>query len=64
MTASANQLSACLAEGKQWEDTDLIPEECDKESTLSKLTPVKIQEHAELVYFRNNGFEIQNALKY
>ena len=59
-----SELTECLiAEGAQIhyeEDTDLIPEECkDKESTLVVLTPAVPQEHAELVYFRNNGFEIQ-----
>ena len=59
-----SELTECLiAEGAQIhyeEDADLIPEECkDKESTLVVLTPAVPQEHAELVYFRNNGFEIQ-----
>jgi UDP-N-acetylmuramate--alanine ligase len=39
---------------------DLIPEACkNAESTLVVYTPAVPQEHAELVYFRNNGFEIQ-----
>ena len=59
-----SELTECLiAEGAQIhyeEDADLIPEECkDKESTLVVLTPAVPQKHAELVYFRNNGFEIQ-----
>ena len=59
-----SELTECLiAEGAQIhyeEDVDLIPEVCkDKESTLVVLTPAVPQEHAELVYFRNNGFEIQ-----
>ena len=41
-------------------NVDLIPEACkDKESTLVVFTPAVPQEHEELVYFRNNGFEIQ-----
>ncbi len=51
-----------IAEGAQIhyeENTGLIPEDCkDKESTLVVYTPAVPQEHAELVYFRNNGFEI------
>lgn len=42
------------------ESVELIPEECrDKEATLVVLTPAVPQEHAELTYFRDNGFEIQ-----
>ena len=42
------------------EDVNLIPEVCkDKATTLVILTPAVPQEHAELVYFRTNGFEIQ-----
>ena len=42
------------------ENVDLIPEACkDKESTLVIYTPAVPQEHEEIVYFRNNGFEIQ-----
>ena len=42
------------------EKVDLIPEACkDKESTLVIYTPAVPQEHEEIVYFRNNGFEIQ-----
>ena len=51
-----------IAEGAQIhyeENTGLIPENCkDKESTLVVYTPAIPQEHAELVYFRENGFEI------
>ena len=52
-----------VAEGAQIhyeENTDLIPAACkDKATTLVVLTPAIPQDHAELVYFRNNGFEIQ-----
>ena len=52
-----------IAEGAQIhyeENLDLIPEACkNAESTLVVYTPAVPQEHAELVYFRNNGFEIQ-----
>lgn len=52
-----------IAEGAQIhyeENVDLIPGACkDKESTLVIYTPAVPQEHEELVYFRNNGFEIQ-----
>ena len=52
-----------IAEGAQIhyeENVDLIPEACkNAESTLVVYTPAVPQEHAELVYFRNNGFEIQ-----
>ena len=52
-----------FAEGAQIhyeENVDLIPEACkDKESTLVIYTPAVPQEHEEIVYFRNNGFEIQ-----
>ncbi len=52
-----------IAEGAQIhyeENIRLIPEACkDKESTLVVFTPAVPQEHEELVYFRNNGFEIQ-----
>lgn len=42
------------------ENVELIPEACkDKETTLVVYTPAIPQEHAELVYFRTNGFEIQ-----
>lgn len=51
------------AEGAQIhyeENIDLIPDTCkDKETTLVVLTPAIPQDHAELTYFRNNGFEIQ-----
>ena len=41
------------------EDIDLIPEECkDKASTLVVYTPAVPQGHAELTYFRENGFDI------
>ena len=50
-----------IAEGAQIhyeENVDLIPEACkNAESTLVVYTPAVPQEHAELVYFRNNGFE-------
>ena len=52
-----------IAEGAQIhyeENVDLIPEACkNMESTLVVYTPAVPQKHAELVYFRNNGFEIQ-----
>ena len=52
-----------IAEGAQIhyeENVSLIPEACkDPKSTLVVLTPAVPQEHEELVYFRNNGFEIQ-----
>ncbi len=52
-----------IAEGAQIhyeENVGLIPEDCkDKETTLVVYTPAVPQDHAELVYFRNNGFEIQ-----
>ncbi|WP_370795527.1 UDP-N-acetylmuramate--L-alanine ligase [Bacteroides stercorirosoris] len=42
------------------ENVVLIPEACkDKATTLVIYTPAVPQEHAELAYFRNNGFEIQ-----
>lgn len=42
------------------ENVDLIPDSCkDKETTLVVLTPAIPQDHAELTYFRKNGFEIQ-----
>lgn len=42
------------------EDVTLIPEECkDKEHTLVILTPAIPSTHAELTYFRENGFTIQ-----
>ena len=41
------------------ENIELIPEECKcKESTLVIFTPAILQEHKELVFFRENGFEI------
>ena len=41
------------------ENTNLIPAECkSKEDTLVVYTPAIPQEHKELVYFRENGFEI------
>lgn len=57
-------LTECLiAEGAQIhyeENIQLIPEACkDKASTLVVLTPAVPQEHEELTYFRNHGFEIQ-----
>ncbi|MBR8707807.1 UDP-N-acetylmuramate--L-alanine ligase [Bacteroides pyogenes] len=52
-----------IAEGAQIhyeENVDLIPQACrDKKSTLVVLTPAVPEDHAELVYFRSNGFEIQ-----
>lgn len=52
-----------IAEGAQIhyeENVSLIPEDCkDEETTLVVYTPAVPQDHAELVYFRNNGFEIQ-----
>ena len=61
---SPSELTECLiAEGAQihyTEDVNLIPEGCkDPATTLVVLTPAVPQEHAELTYFRNNGFEIQ-----
>ena len=51
-----------IAEGAQIhykEDASLIPESCkDPVTTLVVYTPVVPQEHAELAYFRENGFEI------
>lgn len=52
-----------IAEGAQIhyeENIDLIPAACkDKETTLVVLTPAIPEDHAELTYFRDNGFEIQ-----
>lgn len=52
-----------IAEGAQIhyeEDAALIPEACkDPATTLVVYTPAVPQEHAELAYFRENGFEIQ-----
>lgn len=52
-----------IAEGAQIhyeESVDLIPDACkEKETTLVVLTPAIPHNHAELTYFRNNGFEIQ-----
>lgn len=52
-----------IAEGAQIhyeENAGLIPDACkDKETTLVVLTPAIPHDHAELTYFRNNGFEIQ-----
>lgn len=52
-----------IAEGAQIhyeENTDLIPAACkNKETTLVVLTPAIPHNHAELTYFRDNGFEIQ-----
>ncbi|NCC09188.1 MAG: UDP-N-acetylmuramate--L-alanine ligase [Bacteroidia bacterium] len=52
-----------VAEGAQIhyeENADLIPEPCrDQAHTLVVLTPAVPADHAELVYFRTNGFEIQ-----
>ncbi|MBQ8501223.1 MAG: UDP-N-acetylmuramate--L-alanine ligase [Bacteroides sp.] len=42
------------------EDVNQIPADCrNPQSTLVVYTPAIPQEHAELVYFRNHGFEIQ-----
>ncbi|KAA6334857.1 UDP-N-acetylmuramate--L-alanine ligase, partial [termite gut metagenome] len=42
------------------ENVSLIPSAClDKENTLVVWTPAVPETHAELVYFRTNGFEIQ-----
>ncbi|KAA6337066.1 UDP-N-acetylmuramate--L-alanine ligase [termite gut metagenome] len=42
------------------EDVSLIPPAClDKKHTLVVWTPAVPETHAELVYFRTNGFEIQ-----
>lgn len=42
------------------ENVDLIPAGCrQRETTLVVYTPAVPQEHAELVYFREQGFEIQ-----
>ena len=52
-----------IAEGAQIhyeENADLIPEACkDPMHTLVVFTPAIPQEHAELAYFRNHGFEMQ-----
>lgn len=52
-----------IAEGAQIhyeENAGLIPDACkDKKTTLVVLTPAIPHDHAELTYFRNNGFEIQ-----
>ena len=41
------------------ENIEFIPEECkSKDSTLVIFTPAIPQEHKELVYFKENGFEI------
>lgn len=51
-----------IAEGAQMhynEEVNLIPETCkNKATTLIVYTPAIPQEHAEMVYFRKNGFEI------
>lgn len=42
------------------EDVTLIPEACkEPATTLVVYTPAVPQEHAELAYFRKNGFEVQ-----
>ncbi|KAA6346560.1 UDP-N-acetylmuramate--L-alanine ligase [termite gut metagenome] len=58
------ELTECLvAEGVQIhyeENVSLIPSAClNKETTLVVWTPAVPNNHAELVYFRTNGFEIQ-----
>lgn len=42
------------------ENTQLIPEACrNPQNTLVVYTPAIPKEHAELVYFHNNGFEVE-----
>ena len=42
------------------ENVDEIPHSCTKkESTLVVYTPAIPQEHKELVYFRENGFDVE-----
>lgn len=42
------------------ENLDLVPAECkDKETTLIVYTPAIPKEHAELVYFQENGFDVE-----
>ncbi|KAA6339796.1 UDP-N-acetylmuramate--L-alanine ligase [termite gut metagenome] len=58
------ELTECLAtEGVQIhyeENVSLIPSAClNKETTLVVWTPAVPDNHAELVYFRTNGFDIQ-----
>lgn len=52
-----------IAEGAQIhyeENINLIPANCkEKETTLVVYTPAIPQEHAELAYFHEKGFEIQ-----
>ena len=51
--------SALTAQIHYEEDVTLIPENCkDKGNTLVVYTPAIPQEHAELAYFHENGFEI------
>lgn len=61
---TASELTECLnSEGAQihYEDNvSLIPQDfLDKETTLVVLTPAVPQDHAELSFFRSNGFVIQ-----
>lgn len=42
------------------ENLDLVPQECkDKETTLVVYTPAIPKEHVELVYFQENGFDVE-----
>ena len=42
------------------ENLDLVPAECkDKEATLVVYTPAIPKEHVELVYFQENGFDVE-----
>lgn len=46
------------------DNPELIPAECrDKEHTLVVYTPAIPETHRELTYFRQGGFNIQNAPK-
>ncbi len=59
-TPLTEELKAEGAEIHYEDDVDLIPGFCrDKATTLIVLTPAVPQDHAELTYFRNEGFEIQ-----
>ena len=57
LTEHLNAEGACI----HYEDSvELIPEECkEKESTMVVYTPAVPQSHSELVWFREQGFEIQ-----
>lgn len=59
-----SELTRCLeqegAELHYTEDAELIPNDCrDKAHTLVVYTPAIPAEHAELNFFRKNGFEVQ-----